>query len=108
MITNFKIFENYNYPQIGDWVITDVYPNEYFGSRAEYMNTHVGQIINTVDDGPGKPIDDIQYGIKYDKDLGKFGIDGSIIPYVYGKELYKHNKDKEILETELEVNKYNL
>ena len=110
-----RLYEAYGIPQVGDWVLAKVDINDsdnvlyYHGVDViEYINSHIGQVVDIIDDEENS--DDIQFQLKYDKELGTFGAgEGKHYdPYVYKYEIMYWDRDRESVELKIQANKYNL
>ena len=101
MITKFKIYENINQPQIGDYVICK---DDYYDKLNEYLSKNIGEII-----GKNK-ITNI-YFVKFDEMpqiINKFYFNSDNERGFIQKDIIYWNKDKSELEVTLNSKKYNI
>jgi hypothetical protein len=110
MITRFKIFENNNKPQVGDYVKVNASEYEYDNNLMDFFENNFGKIIEIQDDSFGAYLVKFDEKFKYTVPTGHYeytdiypcGID----------EIEYWDSDLERLkikvETSKDVNKYNL
>ena len=106
-----KIYEGYNTPDVGDYVICDIYSgqNDEFKELKDFININIGLVISIP-----KYIDETEYVISYDNLPEKMysmyssntkngrGIKFSI------DEIKYSSKNKEKLKIILSANKFNI
>lgn len=101
MITRFKIYENLNKPQIGDYVICK---DDYYDNLNEYLSKNIGKIIGS------NKLTNI-YFVKFDEMphiINNFYFNTDNERGFTQKDIIYCNKNKSELEVILNSKKYNI